>query len=81
MKYDRLKAHRNTNTDNLFRSVRFTGQPANEFVCDSDNSHFATLEDAVGRRDYLESPAGIAEIAEREAIRERWQAARTEVYA
>ncbi len=56
--------HRNNNKENLYRFVRHTGA-GNVFVCDYDNSHHATLSDAVARRDHLESDAGKQEILQR----------------
>jgi hypothetical protein len=56
---------------NPYRHVRWTGSDMNMFVCDYDNSHHDSLETALARRDHLESDAGKAEIAEKEARREQ----------
>lgn len=58
--------------ENLYRSVRFTGEPSREFACDlAPFLRFQTLDAAIQHRDWLESDAGKAEIAEKEARREQ----------
>ena len=49
--------HHTSNKENLYRFVRYTGA-RDVFVCDYDNSHHATLSDAVAVRDWYESPEG-----------------------
>ena len=56
--------------ENLYSSIRFTGAPSNEFVCDlAPFLRFTTLDAAIQHRDWLESEAGKQEAAEREARR------------
>jgi hypothetical protein len=57
----------NCNKENEYRYIRFVPM-TNVFVVDVDNSHHATLDAAVLRRDYLEANHETIERKRREKI-------------
>jgi hypothetical protein len=70
--------HQTSNKENLWRFVRYTGTL---YVCDYDNSHHATLAQAIASRDWYESPEGQQDRIQREErrrIQREYDAAREE---